>query len=60
MITDGELYRLAIFLGSAAAVLIILHTFFEVNAKTEDGEDDKEKAPLKTGSQSATANTKTR
>jgi hypothetical protein len=60
MITDGELYRLAIFLGSAAAVLIILHTFFEVNAKTDDSEEDKEKAPLKTGSQSTPATTKTR
>ncbi|KAK4122700.1 hypothetical protein N657DRAFT_646433 [Parathielavia appendiculata] len=60
MITDGELYRLAIFLGSAAAVLIILHTFFEVNSTTDDRETDKEKAPLTTGPQSAPATTKTR
>ncbi len=33
MITDAELYRLAIFLGSSAMVLIILYSFFEVNAK---------------------------
>ena len=60
MITDGELYRLAIFLGSAAAVLIILHTFFEVNAKADDRETAQEKAPLKSAPQSTPATTKTR
>ncbi len=32
MISDDELYRLAIFLGSAAMLLIILYHFLEVNA----------------------------
>ncbi|KXX77587.1 Dolichyl-diphosphooligosaccharide--protein glycosyltransferase subunit 4 [Madurella mycetomatis] len=60
MITDSELYRLAIFLGSAAMVLIILYHFFEVNADENEREALKEKAPAKTGAQSAPATTKTR
>jgi oligosaccharyl transferase complex subunit OST4 len=35
MISDDELYRLAIFLGSAAMLLIILYHFLEVNAIEE-------------------------
>lgn len=37
MITDSELYRLAIFLGCASAILIVVYHFVEVNAnKTTD------------------------
>ncbi|KAK7413214.1 hypothetical protein QQX98_007938 [Neonectria punicea] len=32
MISDGDLYRLAIFLGSASMILIVLYHFLEVNA----------------------------
>jgi oligosaccharyl transferase complex subunit OST4 len=39
MITDNELYRLAIFLGSLAMLLIILYHFLEVNAKDSDAEE---------------------
>jgi hypothetical protein len=60
MITDAELYRLAIFLGSAAMVLIILYHFFEVNAEQDERESAKEKAPVKAGPQSTTSSTKTR
>jgi hypothetical protein len=60
MITDSELYRLAIFLGSAAMVLIILYHFFEVNADEDEREVVKEKATAKAGPQSTTASTKTR
>jgi oligosaccharyl transferase complex subunit OST4 len=38
MISDDELYRLAIFLGSAAMLLIILYHFLEVNAVEEPTE----------------------
>ncbi|EGO56589.1 hypothetical protein NEUTE1DRAFT_123086 [Neurospora tetrasperma FGSC 2508] len=38
MISDAELYRLAIVLGCAAMVLIVLHHFLETNA--EDLETD--------------------
>ncbi|KAJ1338505.1 Oligosaccaryltransferase [Microdochium nivale] len=31
MISDNDLYRLAIFLGSAACVLIVFYHFIEVN-----------------------------
>lgn len=41
MISDDELYRLAIFLGSAAMLLIILYHFLEVNAVQEPAEDSK-------------------
>ncbi|KAF2431077.1 hypothetical protein EJ08DRAFT_198011 [Tothia fuscella] len=33
MITDDQLYSLAIFLGSASMLLIVLYHFLEVNAK---------------------------
>ncbi|KAI0013218.1 Oligosaccaryltransferase-domain-containing protein [Xylariaceae sp. FL0662B] len=33
MISDDDLYRLAIFLGSVAMVLIVLYHFFEVNSQ---------------------------
>jgi len=35
MISDEDLYSLAIFLGSAAMLLIVLYHFLEVNAKDE-------------------------
>ena len=41
MISDDELYRLAIFLGSAAMLLIILYHFLEINAVEAPAEDDK-------------------
>lgn len=48
MISDAELYRLAIFLGSAAMVLIILYSFFEVNSKESERDTVNEKTPAKT------------
>ncbi|ORY56058.1 Oligosaccaryltransferase-domain-containing protein [Pseudomassariella vexata] len=33
MISDDDLYRLAIFLGSVAMVLIVVYHFFEVNSE---------------------------
>ncbi|QRC99986.1 hypothetical protein JI435_069070, partial [Parastagonospora nodorum SN15] len=33
MITDSQLYSLAIFLGSAAMLLIVLYHFLEVNSE---------------------------
>ncbi|KAM7208604.1 hypothetical protein V8F20_001027 [Naviculisporaceae sp. PSN 640] len=54
MISDDELYRLAIFLGSAAMVLIVVYNFFEVNAGT------KAKEAVKTGAQSTPASTKSK
>ncbi|KAL6855072.1 hypothetical protein ACO1O0_006210 [Amphichorda felina] len=32
MISDGDLYTLAVFLGSVSMVLIVLYHYFEVNA----------------------------
>lgn len=32
MISDDDLYRLAIFLGSAAMILIVLYQYLEVNS----------------------------
>ncbi|KAL1839609.1 hypothetical protein VTJ49DRAFT_1312 [Mycothermus thermophilus] len=38
MISDTELYRLAIVLGSAAAMLIILYHFLEVNSDKKESD----------------------
>jgi oligosaccharyl transferase complex subunit OST4 len=38
MISDSQLYSLAVFLGSAAVLLIVLYHFLEINAK-DAGED---------------------
>ena len=35
MISDDDLFRLAIFLGSCAMLLIVLYHFLEINAKDE-------------------------
>ncbi|KAJ9652539.1 hypothetical protein H2198_008214 [Neophaeococcomyces mojaviensis] len=45
MISDDQLYSLALFLGSAAMLLIVLYHFLEVNAT--DDEDSKLNAELK-------------
>lgn len=39
MITDAQLYSLAIFLGSAAMLMIVLYHFLEVNAQDDDALD---------------------
>lgn len=40
MITDNQLYSLALFLGSAAMLLIVLYHFLEVNALDDDLSSD--------------------
>jgi hypothetical protein len=39
MITDDQLHRLAVFLGSCAMMMIVLYHFLEVNAKDDEVED---------------------
>lgn len=51
MISDDDLYRLAIFLGSAAMLLIILYHFLEVNSVEEPSE--KVGATVKTDAKGA-------
>jgi len=54
MISDNDLYSLAIFLGSAAMLLIILYHYLEVNA-TNDKESPlskERKADTTTGAKS--------
>lgn len=36
MISDADLYRLAIFLGSCAMMMIVLYHFLDVNARDEN------------------------
>ncbi|CAM1509156.1 Fc.00g028950.m01.CDS01 [Cosmosporella sp. VM-42] len=43
MISDNDLYRLAIFLGSASMVLIVIYHFLEVNSVEEIKEIGSEK-----------------
>ena len=51
MISDDDLYKLAIFLGSLSMLLIVLYHFLEVNA-IEDGPPQSEgKASSKSASQ---------
>lgn len=45
MITDDQLYSLAIFLGSAAMLLIVLYHFLEVNA-VDDADLKNEKTGM--------------
>ncbi|KAI9717220.1 MAG: hypothetical protein M1828_007414 [Chrysothrix sp. TS-e1954] len=40
MITDDQLYSLAIFLGSFAMLMTIVYHFLEVNAKEDDTTGD--------------------
>ncbi|KAL4891527.1 Oligosaccaryltransferase-domain-containing protein [Aspergillus ambiguus] len=53
MITDDQLHRLAVFLGSCAMMLIVFYHFLEVNAKDDDAED----VPVAKKSASASAAT---
>lgn len=50
MISDNDLYSLAIFLGSLAMLLIVVYHFLEINAnKSEDDEGEKlSKGDIKT------------
>lgn len=41
MISDGELYNLAVFLGSASMVLIVAYHYFEINATDKSPIDEK-------------------
>jgi len=45
MISDDGLYRLAVFLGSAAMLLIVLYHFLEVNAVEEPEAETKTTVP---------------
>ena len=40
MISDNDLFQLALFLGSCAMLLIVLYHFLEVNAKDESSSTD--------------------
>lgn len=51
MISDDDLYTLAIFLGSLAMLLIVLYHFLEVNAIDETPTQSEEKASSKSPSQ---------
>lgn len=55
MISDGDLYRLAIFLGSCAMMMIVLYHFLDVNARDDnETENTKSKQP-RTTAESATS-----
>ncbi|USP74385.1 uncharacterized protein yc1106_01659 [Curvularia clavata] len=47
MITDSQLYSLAIFLGSAAMLLIVLYHFLEVNSEDHKTEEKPRVAAAK-------------
>lgn len=51
MISDDDLYTLAIFLGSLAMLLIVLYHFLEVNAIDDGPAQSEEKASSKSSPQ---------
>lgn len=53
MISDGDLYRLAIFLGSCAMMMIVLYHFLDVNAR--DDEETTDAKPVKNSVESTGA-----
>ena len=53
MITDNELYSLAILLGSVAVVLIVLYHFIEVNSEENDAVKEKRAASTISSKQGA-------
>ncbi|KAJ5762548.1 uncharacterized protein N7511_005930 [Penicillium nucicola] len=59
MISDDDLYRLAIFLGSCAMMMIVLYHFLDVNA-TEDEPTDAVNPKAETSAPLASAETTTR
>lgn len=58
MITDDELYRLAIFLGSAAMLLIVLYHFLEVNARNREAIEQEKGSVRPTSATSSVTGTK--
>lgn len=48
MISDGDLYKLAVFLGSCAMLLIVLYHFLEVNAQDNNKVNESVTAPNST------------
>ncbi|KAF4125841.1 hypothetical protein GMORB2_1087 [Geosmithia morbida] len=52
MISDGDLYTLAVFLGSASMILIVAYHYFEVNST-----DKLEEQPLGASSEKKTIGT---
>lgn len=60
MISDDDLHRLAVFLGSCAMMMIVLYHFLEVNAKdsgVEDASDVKKSAAASQESVAASPST---
>lgn len=51
MISDSELYQIAIILGSAAMVLIVVYHFVEVNSLESEQPDVKKSAGSRTVAQ---------
>ncbi|KAM0325381.1 hypothetical protein ACHAQA_007366 [Verticillium albo-atrum] len=47
MISDGQLYQLAIVLGSSAMALIVVYHYLEVNAEDEKTPDTEGTKPTK-------------
>lgn len=56
MISDNDLYRLALFLGSCAMMMIVLYHFLEVNARDDDAETEKSGAAKNARSGAASNN----
>ncbi|KAH8433397.1 dolichyl-diphosphooligosaccharide--protein glycosyltransferase subunit 4 [Aspergillus melleus] len=53
MISDDDLHRLAVFLGSCAMMMIVLYHFLEVNSKDDALDAGAEKGKKVTGAAAA-------
>ncbi|EAW06796.1 dolichyl-diphosphooligosaccharide--protein glycosyltransferase subunit 4 [Aspergillus clavatus NRRL 1] len=53
MISDNDLYRLAVFLGSCAMMMIVLYHFLEVNAKDDNTVEQVSPVQKSTGGSTA-------
>lgn len=47
MISDDDLYRLALFLGSCSMMMVVLYHFLEVNAHDEERDTEVAAGPAK-------------
>ncbi|KAJ5128033.1 hypothetical protein N7448_008812 [Penicillium atrosanguineum] len=55
MISDGDLYRLAIFLGSCAMMMIVFYHFLDVNARDDNETENTKSKQTKTTAETATS-----
>ncbi|KAJ5469157.1 hypothetical protein N7475_006909 [Penicillium sp. IBT 31633x] len=59
MISDNDLYRLAIFLGSCAMMMIVLYHFLDVNSSDDEAESINSASQIKAEGPTSLVSTET-